>query len=362
MSTSAPHPLHKKEHVVRREASTYMTDPQAERFCEIFAEGLESGIGYSRILSFLERKGFKGDLVTKLGRALLEEGSKLGETLARYGILDPAARKLLLVAEDQGTLASAFMSQAPLYRKRYENKKKVIFSLVEPIVLIMIAFGVLLPIVTNIRVLFEAEALTGAIASLLIVPMSLALFFFMAYIVSSFVWLNAPVESGLREVAARMWYTIPGISIPGRLNAQGMFCRYMCASIRGGMNIYESVQLAAEASNDPRLMGDLDRAFDELDRGSNLFDALSKMRALEADVLEYVGIGEETGRMSEMLDRASELYFKRSQETFERYMTFFTNFLRLVTIVIVFAGALFGVMTAGMSVFGEVFNSAGALQ
>lgn len=333
---------------IYRESSTYMTDPQAQKFCEVFAEGLDSGIGYARIMTFLERKGFDGEIINKLQRALLEDGMQLGAALARHGILDPAARKLVLVAEDQGTLPQAFRTQIPIYRNRFERKKHIAYSFIEPGLLAFLAFFILVPIILNIQKIFEApgEGMMGVLmaASKYVLPsFMIGLILVGIAVLCAWAWLNTPVEFGLREVAMRLWMRIPGLSEPSRLYAVSLFTRYLGASISGGMNIFDSVYLAAEASNDPRMLDAIDLVLASIEDGINLHQSLSLIKALPDDALDYIGLGEETGRMSEQLENCANIFEKRAREMFDRYMTAFTYSMRLGLIAVTLLAAFYAI-------------------
>jgi type II secretory pathway component PulF len=333
---------------VYRETSTYMTDPQAQKFCEIFAEGLDSGIGYARILTFLERKGFGSEITAKLHNALLEDGMQLGAALARHGILDPAARKLVLVAEDQGTLPQAFKGQIPVYRNRYERKKHILFSFVEPGLLAFLAFFILIPLVSNIKAIYDAGGgsffeVVGNVGKVVGAPILFGFTLVLMATISGWAWLNTPVEFGLREVFMRLWMRIPGLSAPSRLYAVSLFTRYLGVSITGGMNIFDSIFLAAEASNDPRMLDAIDVVLDAVEEGSNLHQSLSIIKALPDDALDYIGLGEETGRMSEQLKNCADVYEKRAKEMFDQYMATFTYLMRFVLIIATLVAAFLAI-------------------
>jgi type IV pilus assembly protein PilC len=360
MSAPPIDPMTGREAIIR-ESSTYMTDPQAQKFCEVFTEGLDSGIGYARILTFLERKGFEAGIISKLHRALLEDGMQLGAALARHGILDAAARKLVLVAEDQGTLPQAFRTQIPVYRNRYERKTHIVYSFVEPGILAFLAFFVLVPIIFNIKNIFESDgegmiAVLAVAAKYVLPPFMVGLIFVGIAILAGWAWLNTPVEFGLREVAMRFWMRIPGLSEPSRLYAVSLFTRYLGASITGGMNIFDSVYLAAEASNDPRMLDAIDLVLASVEDGVNLHQSLSLIKALPDDALDYIGLGEETGRMSDQLENCANVFEKRAKEMFDRYMNAFTYALRLALIVVVLIAAFYAMSTSLMPMFTDAFK------
>ena len=142
---------------VRQEASTYMSDKDAERFCEVMTQSLDSGLGYSRILDFLSRRGLRDSIVDRLRQALLQQGSTLPDALARFGLLDPTARKLILVGETQGTLPEVFAMQAPLYARRHVMRQEIVSTLIEPIALFYVGTCILGPILGNALVIYQSK-------------------------------------------------------------------------------------------------------------------------------------------------------------------------------------------------------------
>lgn len=336
--------MNAQEPSVHRESSTYMTDQQAAQFCEVFAQGLETGLSYARILKFLERKGLGAKLVGDLRAALLEDGLRLSEAFARYGILDSSARKLIFVAEDQGTLPKVFTQQIEVYRERYERKKTILSSLAEPSLIFLLGVGFLLPIISNAFSILEASNKFFKALGYIAIPLIISLVLLSVVGALSYSWLKAPVDSGTRNVVGSIWMKLPLVSHANRLYAQSTMCRYLALSIQSGMNIFDSVALSIEASNDARLYAYSDRVLDAIERGDTLEDALSIVPILDETVLDYLGIGEETGRMSNMLLEASNLLKKQSDEIFANQMKAFVFFFRLVLIFSVLISAMvFGI-------------------
>jgi|GEM_PF-2090895 len=344
---------------VVQEATTYLTDPEAARICEIFAEGLDSGLGYTRILAFLERKGVKATVINRMRRALIEEGISLSEAFARYGILDPAARKLILVAERQGNLPDAFRTQIPIYNTRHERKKHVLGTCVEPVVLFYLSAFILLPLMSNITVIYTSrKGVVSAALEHVLGPAIFGLFAVMFLLGIGYAWLMTPVDFALRDAWSNIWMRMPVVSGASRLYASSLFARYLGSSIGSGMNIFDSIQLAVEASNDPRLNDRLPHALASLEDGVSLSDSLSLVTAIPEDIIEYIGLGEETGRMEEMLERAATIFEERALEAFDRQMKFFTNVLRVLLIFGVLGSVVFKMIGNLSKTFREAMDGA----
>jgi type IV pilus assembly protein PilC len=313
-----------------------MTDPQAEQFCQTFADGLESGIGYSRILDILARQDFDKKTVGRLREALLERGDRLGEALARYGILEPSARKLILVAEEQGVLPESFLQLSLVYGKRHARKKTFAASLIEPLILIALGLIVFRNIIGgDITKLAFASDTNERITDLLIKSGLETAMFALACYVIYFVWMNLPVDLAVRDLFTRVWMRIPVVSEPGRLYSVALFCRYLQQSIDSGMTVYQGLELSAEAANHPGILDAYQGAQDRIEEGYSLAEALHAIQTLPVEVLENVDIGEEAGRLDERLTFLAERYEDKATESFQHRMAVYTWIMRYGIIVLV---------------------------
>lgn len=319
---------------VVRETSTYMTDQEAEKFCFLFGDGLESGIGYARILELMERQGFDRKSVDRLRVALLERGDMVAEALARLGILDPSARKLILVAEQQGTLPQTFKQLSRIYGKRYARKKSFVYALIEPLILVALG-GIVFRnlIMSDLRAITFSDR-TGEMLGEVFLQAGIecGIFAAVSFLVM-FTWLNLPVDFGLRDAVGRLWQRVPVLSQPSELFAIAMFCRYLDQSIASGMDVYRALELAAEASNHPSFLGSYAKAQSIIERGGSLAEAIAAIRAVPDEVLDNIDIGEQSGRLDERLSFLAERYEKLSNESFERQTMLWTHIIRFGTII-----------------------------
>ena len=343
-----PHRLGEEQAPVVREHRTYMTDQQAEQLCQVFSEGLGSGIGYARIFDMLERNGLDGAIVERMRDAVLEKGDMLGEAFARYGILDPTSRKLVLVAEKQGQLPETFEQLAEIYGLRHKRKKRFIFAMVEPLILIALG-GIVLGnlLASNLVEITLADNTKSRLIDVFIESGIYSALFGLGCFSVFFTWLNLPVDFAPRDYFSRLWLRFPVLSEPKRLFSISLFCRYLKQSITSGFNVHRSLELASEAANNPRLLRQIDGARRKLEGGATLAESLFPVDSLPDDVVENIEIGEQSGRLEERLDFLSERYFERATERFDRQMTGVLWVLRY-TIVVFVIGMVFYAVTNTM--------------
>lgn len=329
---------------VVRELSTYMTDADSEKFCRLFADGLRSGVGYARIFDFMERQKLDSKMTARLRVAVLEKGDKLGEAFARFGILDAPTRKLVLVGEEQGALPDTFREQAKMFGERVRRKKMVVVAFVELVLFLCLGLfflrnvlGVVIELATSPDwgPLFPALMKSGIQSTI----------FFLFYGGIAYLWVNLPADSSFREAAGRVWFRMPLFSQPSRLQSTSNLARYFRQSVRSGMDIFRSLELSVEATNNPAYMETLDKSFSALEEGYPLDVAFRQLKTLPEEFSDYVGIGEETGRLDENLQFLGDRYATLAQEAFERLMAAVMYFARfsfiiLIMIYVVFAGVL----------------------
>lgn len=332
---------------VRREQSTWMTDRDAEKMCTLFADGLSAGIGYSRILDFMERQKLDIKLIDRLRLAVLEHGDQLGEAFARFGVLDGPSRKLILVAEEQGTLPQTFKEQAKFFGRRYARRKRGVYAMVYP--LIIICLGVFF-FASNIHAVMDvtfASDTWDQITDLGIRSAIKSVVFIIFSAFSGYLFLNMPVDSSFRAMAGRVWFAVPLFSGAARQQSVANFCRYLQQSVNAGMDVYRSIDLAADASGNPGFIQSAPRVMHLLEEGYPLDTAFREIRGMPDEVLDYIGIGEETGRLDEQLRFLTTRYDELANETSERTLNYFTN-LVIMTVII---GVLITAFTSVIGIF-----------
>ncbi|MFW5966205.1 MAG: type II secretion system F family protein [Persicimonas sp.] len=322
-----------------------MTDQEAEKFCQTFADGLKSGLSFVRILNLIDKQGLSTKTVERLKEALDVKGDQLGEAFIRYGILDSNARNLLIVAEQEGALPETFKHLAVTYRQRYKRKKRFLIATFEPYLLISLGLIAFLNILEAglIDLAFggdtTAQLIDLAIKSLIEIGL-----FGLACLLVGMTWLKLPVDMSLRDLGARLWMRLPVLSEPTRDFAIATFCRYLYKGIDSGMAVNESLELAANAANHPKILKHYERAIQHIEEGHTLTEALSAIPALSDDLLDHIELGEESGRLEERLTDLARRYQERAEATFDRHLRVFILLLRYSIIIFVMIATFVSVL------------------
>lgn len=329
---------------IKRKASVRLNDMQAAHFCEVFAQGLSSGLGYARIIAMLERKKVDDAVVQALRHGLLQDGMRLSEVFQQYGLLDRNMRALVDVGEDQGNLPAVFKGQIPIYRERYRRKKAIALGFAEPVILAFVGVGVLAPILSSLVATSELKGweVFFYILSAMMIPLLVMCVLVSMFVAAVLWWMDTPVDKQGKMSAA--WLSIPILSAPSRLYAQSQMARYLAISLRSGMDIFQSVRLSLQASNDPRLISHTNQVIQALEDGLSLEESMGLVPRLHEVLLDYLNVGEETGRMSDMLLEGANVLKATSDELFHAYMTSFKFIMRILLMSAILGYVLFGVI------------------
>ncbi len=323
---------------VVRERSTYLNDSQAATLCTLFGDGLESGMGYARIIDMLERQGHERKVVSRLRESILQDGDMLGEAFARFGLLDPTARKLIYVAEQQGKLPTTFKQLGKFYAKRHRHKKRLTSACVEPFILFALGFVLARNIFsTDFDALTESSNVIANLKPIFIQSsIEVGIFGCICFFLG-LIYLNLPVDMAMRNVIHRLWVglPLPVINESAKINSVAVFCRYTEQSIASGLTVHRALSLAAEAANNPKIERRIPIVQRAIENGERLSTGLYESKALPQEVVEYIDVGEESGRLEERLRDLADRYDARAEETFERTMTGFLYTMRMIVVVTV---------------------------
>ena len=328
---------------VVREQSTYLTDSRAASLCTLFSDGLDSGMGYTRIIDMLERQGYSDKLVGRLRESILEDGDQLAEAFARFGLLDPTARKLLLAAEQQGSLPTTFRDLGDHYSKRHKRRKKFVLSLVEPCILIALGFILARNVVSgDFEAFVESMDVVQHLKPIAVKSaLEIGIFGSTAFL-SGLVFLNLPVDMSFRSTVHRLWIRlpIPPFNKASRLHSIAVFCGYLRRAISSGLTVHHALALAAEASDNPQIESKIDTAREAIQQGQTLAQALKKSQALPREAVDYIDVGEESGHLEERLEELADRYGEQADENFRIKRVVMTYVLRLLVIITVITSLL----------------------
>lgn len=326
-----------------------------------FGTLLQAGLNVERALTALQ--GLTSRPRSKAAVLALLEGLRAGEPVSaamrRASALFPEpVRKLVAAGEASGRLPEVIARLATAEARNKELSDRAVSAMIYPALLIVVMLVVLTIIFTTVvprlAPLFaqSGDALPWPAAVLLAVAQ-----LFNAY--GSLVAIAGTATLGLvlyalrqpaTRVALERWSLRTRLlfEIPRRMHA-AQFGRNVGMLLAGGMPLNRALETAQSAVANVHLKQQLSSAIELVRQGKPLKAALEASEVLPRILIEFAGVGEETGRLAPMLDQAADILDREVQTRLDRLSALL---LPAVTIVLgllvaaIMSGVVSGIMAA----------------
>lgn len=118
----------------------------------VLANGIPAFEGFELARATVDNEAFR-DCLEKAGKRIINDGATLSASLAGTGVFPPMALSMIVVGETSGRLEQALMELANSCEREINQNVRVIMSLLEPLLILLIGgvvgfivFAVLLPV------------------------------------------------------------------------------------------------------------------------------------------------------------------------------------------------------------------------
>ena len=285
------------------------------------------------------------NVVQELRRGL-HEGKRFSALIRekkRY--FPPVYANMVEAGEESGALPRVMEELQKFLNERTELKTFLVNSMIYPIIILAVTFGVLILLFTVLIPKFAQ-----IFESMGEVPMStkvmLAVSQFMIHPVMLAVWgvLTVGIIIAVIQIKrggkAREWFDNTMIKLPliGPVLKSidiARFIRTMAVLLHSYVPILNAVIIAEKVIQNNTIRDTLSGVTTELRGGSKLSQALSKSPYISKTVVQMLSIGEETGNVAEMLSETAELYETEIKNTIKKLLALFEPVVILFLAVIV---------------------------
>jgi len=326
-----------------------------------FGTLLQAGLSVERALTALQ--GLTVRPRSRTAVLALLEGLRAGEPVSaamrRASALFPEPmRKLVAAGEASGRLPEVISRLATAETRNKELSDRAVSAMIYPALLIVVMLVVLTIIFTTVVPRLEplftqsGDALPWPAAVLLAVAQ-----FFNAYGTLTAIAAVATLGFGLytvrqpaMQVAIERWSFRSRLlfDIPRQVHT-AQFGRNVGMLLAGGMPLNRALEIAQSAVGNVHLKQQLSGAIELVRQGKPLKTAFEASGALPRILIEFAGVGEETGRLAPMLDQAADILERDVQTKLDRVSALL---LPAVTIVLgllvaaIMSGVVSGIMAA----------------
>ena len=296
------------------------------RFSEKMAIMLKAGVSLSMAMDVLIASE-KNRRYRKIYKTILMDlygGLSLADSMRTFDAFPEMIVNMVASGEKNGKLDWSFTRIAEMYEKEMALNGKILAAFSYPaflavllVALFVVMTVVVLPKFSTMYQNFDAElpAITQFLLDVSNFLRAYGIYILGALIiVGLLLFILLKSSKGFGRAFSRMALKLPAY---GRLTVVGntsSFSRVAAALLQSGVEVVESVKVAATVVKNKYIRGSVERALGEVEQGSTINLALSKLHIFDTLFISMLQIGEESSMLPETFQKMADMYEQDSNE------------------------------------------------
>ena len=280
----------------------------------------------------------------------VEGGTNLTDACAKHPeVFDKVYLALLSAGEMSGTLDLSLKRLATQQEKDAAVMSKIRSALTNPLITLAVIIAVIiflmLEVVPQVKDLYESlgeelPALTAVMVAgaEFLIHQWWVILIVVAVIVWFFIWFRK-TDTG-QKAAATVKINVPLFKGLFLRLYMGRFARTMQNLLSTGVAMLDSMNISAEAMNNMVIQEQIDKAEKKVQAGRPLSEALKEADYILPLVPQMASIGEESGKIDEMLGKAAQVYEDEVDEQVARISQMIEPIM--MVLLAVMAGGIIG--------------------
>ncbi len=251
-------------------------------------------------------------------RRSVEAGEDFSVALARYPkLFDTTYVSLVRASEATGMLGEMLERIAHYLGKNLETRGKVRSAMMYPSVMLVMAVGVTIFLLTFVMPkftpIFESRAAALPKPTKVLMALSNTLVDYWYLWVLGLVAAVAGLWYAVRTPAGRRIWDAVKLQLPIvgpaiRKVVLGRSVRTLGAMVRGGVPMLDALQLSADVAGNVHYHDVWRHVLNEVTQGKQIHTALAGNPLFPATLVQMIAAGEETGKLDVVLERVSDYY------------------------------------------------------
>ncbi len=289
-------------------------------FCRQFYTMLDAGVSINGALHILANQ--LPNKTLKKAISQVEEDVSKGETLSEamrkhLNVFPSLLVSMIEVGEASGNLDSVMERMSLQYEKENKINNKVQSAMIYPIILGVVAVGVVAFLLTFVMptfmTMFTDNGVELPLTTRMLIGMSeflqanLVYILIMLAIIAVGLNMYAKTESG-EYTFSHLKLRIPIIKDLNHKIIVSRFTRTMSALMASGIPMMKSLDLVAEVIENRLAKDALDYVRDQVAKGEGLAEPMKESKIFPEMLASMIKIGEETGALDDILDKTADFY------------------------------------------------------
>jgi type IV pilus assembly protein PilC len=298
-------------------------------FTRQFASMLQAGVPLTVILDVMIKQEsnvtFK-KILESINTDIMK-GNTLSQAMSKFKVFPVILISMVEVGEVNGRLDVSFERVALNMEKEIKLASKIKGAMIYPIVLLTITLLVSTLLTFIVMPIFTKmfEQMGAKLPPLTVSFINISQFFTgYWYIVTgliliiTFIIFKLLKEPLMRKEIDRVMLHVPIVGKIQNTILMARFCRTFSALVESGVDVVVSLQTVKNVVNNLSIKSKFDEIVHDVQSGSTISRAISKYSIFTPLVISMVRIGEESGRLGDVLAKTAEIYEDESDAQLQR--------------------------------------------
>ncbi|MBK8128628.1 MAG: type II secretion system F family protein [bacterium] len=335
-------------------------------FARLFGTMINAGLPIDQCLQILvdqmQNKRFRRTIAEVHNQ--VAGGESLSEAMSKHkAVFDNLFVHMVAAGETGGALAMVFNRLAIYLEKADALKRKVKGAMIYPAVIACVALSATIFLLIKVIPVFagmfkdlgaELPKPTQFVLALSDLVQKTFLPGMGVLIIAFFVFRKWHKTANGKATVDKFLLKTPVIGGVIRKTAVARFTRTLGVLISSGVPILHGLEITAKTAGNTVIQKAVDRVRKEVSEGRNITQPLMETAVFPAMVCQLIAVGEQTGRLAEMLEKIADFY----DEEVDSAVAAMTSLIEPVVIVLM--GAVIGGMLVSMYL--PMFDMIGAIK
>jgi len=300
--------------------SQKVSPKELENFTRLLSSLLAAGVPLSRALTILVKESSNPAAATKWKEVhdMVIDGMSLATAMSKSPDTFPRVYTAMVEAGEAGGFIDVVLAQIADFQAREKDLKgKVLTAMLYPCILLVLAIGVLIVLLTFFIPKFQTvfNSLHGNL------PLITQIIIGASHVIRSYGLIVAVVIVALvlmvrnwfvSEKGRRVWETVLlRAPLVGPLTAQfamARFCRMLGTLLGAGVPLIQGLNVARKSIGNQILVDAVERAIQAVQQGGRLGQSLAECKGLfPGSALEMISVAEESGKLDAELVRIANV-------------------------------------------------------
>lgn len=301
-----------------------VSDEEITTFTRGFSTMISSGLPINKAIQILyeqnENKKFK-NIIGEISKDI-DSGTSLSSAFSRFpAIFDNSYIALLKAGESSGKLEEILLRLAETYEATRDLKSRLRAALIYPIivmiVMVLVIIVLLVYVIPKLTEIFTSlnQELPWHTKTLIFISDFFIYYWpvILVVLIPSIFFLRTFLLSEKGRMAFSLFvFRLPVVGKVVKQTELANYMRTLSLLVSSGVQITEALLIVSKVSSNPQIINASIDASKYVEKGNSLSDYLRSNTFFDPIIHSMVKIGEETGRLDELLSKVAENYSNES--------------------------------------------------